>query len=78
MAKPPPTTPLPAVRPLPMALVAARVVAELQAKPTDVVVRRIEAKRARFSEWPDGVDSKLIEALRKRGIERPYATCPGS
>ncbi len=72
MAKPPPTTPLPAVRPLPMALVAARVVAELQAKPTDVVVRRIEAKRARFSEWPDGVDSKLIEALRKRGIERPY------
>ena len=49
MAKLPPTTPLPAVRPLPMALVAARVVAELQAKPTDVVVRRIDAKRARFS-----------------------------
>lgn len=72
MAKPPPTTPLPAVRPIPTDIVAQRVVAELQAKPTDVVVRRIEARGPRYSKWPEGVDDRLKEALRKRGIAQPY------
>ncbi len=72
MAKPPPTTPLPAVRPVPTDIVAQRVVAELQAKPTDVVVRRIEARGPKYAEWPEGVSEKLREVLQRRGIEQPY------
>ena len=72
MAKPPPAYPVPSVRPIPPAIIAQALVAELQAKPTDTIVRRIEAREARFSEWPEGLDPRLIETLAKRGIERPY------
>lgn len=72
MAKPPPQFPVPAVRPIPPEVIAARVVAELQAKPTDTVVRRIEEREARYADWPAGLDERLTGALKRRGIERPY------
>lgn len=72
MAKPPPQYPVPAVRPIPAELIAARIVAELEAKRTDTVVRRIDAREARFADWPEALDERLVEALRRRGIERPY------
>ncbi|MCC7366360.1 MAG: DEAD/DEAH box helicase [Dehalococcoidia bacterium] len=70
--KPPPAYPVPAVRPIPPAVVAEALVTELQAKPTDVIVRRIEARGPRFGEWPEGLDPRLVAALRRRGIERPF------
>lgn len=32
----------------------------------------IPAREARWADWPAGVPEPLIEALRRRGIERPY------
>lgn len=72
MAKPPPAYPVPAVRPIPPAVIAEAVVAELRSKPTDTIVRRIDERQARYAEWPDGLDERLVAALRKRGIEKPY------
>jgi DEAD/DEAH box helicase domain-containing protein len=72
MAKPPPAYPVPAVRPVPPAVIAEAVVAELQAKPTDTTVRRIEERPPRYGEWPEALDTRLVDALRRRGIERPY------
>ncbi|MGH2608585.1 MAG: DEAD/DEAH box helicase, partial [Tepidiformaceae bacterium] len=72
MAKPPPAYPVPAVRPVPPAIIAEAVVAELQAKPTDTVVRRIEERAARFASWPEGLDTSLLYALRQQGIAEPY------
>ncbi|HEX6032257.1 MAG TPA: DEAD/DEAH box helicase, partial [Tepidiformaceae bacterium] len=72
MAKPPPPYPVPAVRPIPPDIIAASVVAELQAKPTDTVVRRIEERPPRFAEWPEGLDQRLVSALRQKGIGQPY------
>lgn len=72
MAKPPPAYPVPAVRPVPTSLVAEALVAELQGRPTDVFVRRIEAREARYGEWAAELDPRLINVLRKRGIERPF------
>jgi DEAD/DEAH box helicase domain-containing protein len=72
MAKPPPAYPVPAVRPIPPAVVADSLVTELQKQPTDVVVRRIDRKQARFAEWPEGIDKRIIEAVRRKGIEQPY------
>ncbi|MEX0782154.1 MAG: DEAD/DEAH box helicase [Dehalococcoidia bacterium] len=72
MAKPPPAYPVPAVRPVPPAIIAEAVVAELQAKPTDTLVRRIEERAPRFAPWPEGLDTSLLYALRQQGIAEPY------
>ena len=72
MAKPPPAYPVPSVRPIPPAIIAEAVVAELQAKPTDTTVRRIEGRRARHSPWPERLDPRLVAALQRRGIEQPF------
>jgi DEAD/DEAH box helicase domain-containing protein len=72
MVKPPPAYPVPAVRPIPPAVIAEAVIAELQAKPTDTIVRRMEEKPPRFAEWPEGLDPRLVEALKRRGIQQPY------
>src|SRR6185437_8760000 len=72
MVKPPPAYPVAAVRPVPPALIAEAVVAELRSKPTDTVVRRIPEKPPRFAEWPEGLDGRLLGALRRRSIEQPY------
>ncbi len=72
MAKPPPAYPVPAVRPVPPAIIAERVVATLQAKRTETYVRRIDERPARYGEWPESLDQRLISAFRKRGIEKPY------
>ena len=72
MAKPPPAYPVPAVRPIPPSIIAEAVVAELQSKPTDTTVRRIDERPPRFADWPDGLDPRLLAAFRRRGIERPY------
>jgi DEAD/DEAH box helicase domain-containing protein len=72
MAKPPPAYPVPAVRPVPPAIIAEAVVAELQAKPTDTLVRRIEERPPRFAPWPEGLDTRLLYALHQQGIAEPY------
>ena len=72
MAKPPPAYPVPAVRPVPPAVIAEKVVSDLQARRTETTVRRIDERPPRYAEWPEGLDGRLVEALRKRGIERPY------
>jgi DEAD/DEAH box helicase domain-containing protein len=72
MAKPPPAYPVPAVRPVPPAIIAEAVVAELQAKPTDTLVRRIEERAPRFAPWPEGLDTSLLYALHQQGIAEPY------
>ncbi len=72
MAKPPPAYPVPAVVPIPPAVVAERLLSVLESKPTETVVRRIPPREARHGDWPDAVHPHLIETLRKRGIERPF------
>ena len=72
MAKSPPAYPVPAVRPIPPAVVAQSLVTELRKQSTDVVVRRIERKDARYGEWPETVDERIVRALRKKGVEQPY------
>ncbi len=72
MAKPPAAYPVPGVRPVPPAIIAQSVVAELQAKPTDTVVRRIDERAPRFAPWPEGLDTSLLYALRQQGIGEPY------
>lgn len=72
MAKPPPTAPVPAVRPIPPATVAEAIIAELQARPTETSVLRIPARDARHAAWPNGVAPALIDLLGRRGITRPY------
>jgi DEAD/DEAH box helicase domain-containing protein len=72
MAKPPPSYPVPAVRPVPPALVAERLVTELRQKETETWVRRLEEEPARFGEWPEGLDPRLIDVLGRRGIRQPY------
>lgn len=73
MVKPPPAYPLAPVRAIPPAIIAESVIAELQAKQSDTTVRRIEERPPRFGEWPDSLDRHLLEALRRRGIQRPYS-----
>ncbi len=34
--------------------------------------RHIPEQSPRYAEWPDAVDRRVVEALRARGIERPY------
>jgi len=72
MVKPPPAYPVPAVRPVPPAVIAEKVVADLQSRRTETTVRRIDERPPRYAEWPEGLDGRLVVALRKRGIERPY------
>jgi DEAD/DEAH box helicase domain-containing protein len=73
MAKPPPAYPVPAVRPVPPELLAAAVVTELEAKSSaDTIARRIDARPARFGEWPGSLDRRLVNALQRRGIANPY------
>ena len=72
MPKPPPAYPVPAVRPIPPAIIAEAVIAELQAKPTDTIVRRIPARQARHAHWPEGLHPKLTAVLARRGIRAPY------
>lgn len=72
MAKPPPAYPVAAVRPIPPAIIAEAVVAELQAKPTDTTVRRIEGRRARYSPWPERLDPRLVATLKRRGLEQLF------
>ena len=71
MAKPPPAYPVPAVRPVPAVVIAEKVVAGLQAKRTETHVRRIDERPARYAPWPE-LDERLINVLKKRGIEQPY------
>lgn len=73
MVKPPPAYPLAPVRAIPPAIIAESVIAELQAKQSDTTVRRIEERPPRFGEWSDSLDRHLLEALRRRGIQRPYS-----
>ena len=35
--------------------------------------RRLQARPARYADYPAGIDPRLVEALRARGIERPYS-----
>jgi DEAD/DEAH box helicase domain-containing protein len=35
-------------------------------------VSRLEPRPARYAEWPSALDGRIVEALRARGIERPY------
>ena len=70
--KPPPLYPVAAVRPVPPAVIADAVVAELQAKPTDTTVRRLPERPPRFAQWPEAVDQRLVGALRLRGVAHPY------
>ena len=72
MAKPPPAYPVPAVRPIPPDIIAQAVIAELQARPSETFVRRIEAREARYAQWPEALHPKLKAALARRGIERPF------
>ncbi len=72
MPKPPPSSPVPAVRPLPPEVVVQRLVAELAGKPSETWVRRLEEEPARFGTWPEGLDPRLVEALAARGIRQPY------
>ncbi|MGI8926931.1 MAG: DEAD/DEAH box helicase [Tepidiformaceae bacterium] len=71
MAKPPPAYPVPAVRPIPPAIIAEALVSELQSRPSGTFVRRIDERPARFAEWP-ALDPRLMAALARRGIARPY------
>jgi DEAD/DEAH box helicase domain-containing protein len=73
VAKPPPAYPLAPVRAIPAAIIAESVIAELQSKQSDTTVRRIEERQARFGEWPESLAPHLLEALRRRGIDRPYS-----
>ncbi len=72
MAKPKPAYPVPAVRPIPPAVVAESVVAELRAKPTETIVRHLEEVPARHAHWPENLDARLVGALQRRGIALPY------
>ncbi len=72
MVKPPPVYPVPAVRPMPPAVVADALVAELRSKQAETWVRRIDERPARYGEWPEGLDPRLTGALARRGIARPY------
>ena len=72
MVKPPPAYPVPAVRPVPPAVIAEKVVADLQARQTETWVQRIDERPARYADWPEDLDPRLIGALTKKGIERPY------
>jgi DEAD/DEAH box helicase domain-containing protein len=72
VVKPPPAYPVPAVRPVPPAIIAEKVVADLQARQTETWVQRIDERPARFADWPADLDPRLTAALAKKGIERPY------
>ncbi|HMO54632.1 MAG TPA: DEAD/DEAH box helicase, partial [Tepidiformaceae bacterium] len=72
MVKPPPAYPVPAVRPVPPAVIAERVVADLRARQTETWVQRVDERPARYADWPEDLDPRLIGALTKKGIERPY------
>jgi len=72
MAKPPPSYPVPAVRPVPPAVVAERLVGDLVQKGSETWVRRLAEEPARFADWPEGLDPRLTAALAGRGIARPY------
>ncbi len=37
-----------------------------------IAVRRFPSRPARFGEWPATLDERIVRALRRRGIERPY------
>jgi DEAD/DEAH box helicase domain-containing protein len=73
MAKPRPAYPVPAVRPVPPDLVAEQVIAELQGKPTNVHVRRIDARDAVYGDWHPGLDPRVVDVLSRRGIARPFS-----
>ena len=73
MAKPPPAYPVPAVRPIPTHVVADGLIELLSGEEQgEAIVRRIEAREARFGEWPAGMEPRLLDALARRGIERPW------
>ena len=73
MAKPPPAYPVPAVRPIPTHVVASDLVERLAGEDMgQAIVRQISARDARFGDWPEGLDSRLIEVLAHRGITRPW------
>ena len=63
---------MPIVRAIPPVVIAEKVIAGLQSKPTETHVRRIEERPARYGDWPEALDERLVSALEKRGIERPY------
>ncbi|HMO96957.1 MAG TPA: DEAD/DEAH box helicase, partial [Tepidiformaceae bacterium] len=67
-----PAYPVPAVRPVPPAVIAERVVADLRARQTETWVQRVDERPARYADWPEDLEPRLIGALTKKGIERPY------
>ncbi|MFQ5381729.1 MAG: DEAD/DEAH box helicase [Dehalococcoidia bacterium] len=73
MAKPPPAYPVPSPVRISPAVVADLIVAQLEARPTDTHVRRIEARPAESTPWPEELDEGLVALFRARGIERPYS-----
>ena len=34
--------------------------------------RTLPARPARYAEWPEGLDRRIVDALARRGIEKPY------
>ncbi len=49
-----------------------RMVADWKRRGTLAGLKRIPAREARPAEWPDATPPVLVEAFRRRGIERPY------
>ena len=72
MVKPPPAYPVPAVRPIPPSIIAAKLVAELEGRTSGLTVRQLPARVARFGEWAEGLDPRLTGALKRRGISAPF------
>ncbi len=35
-------------------------------------IRRFPSRPARFGQWPSGLDERIVSALSRRGIDRPY------
>ena len=74
VAKPPPAYPAPVTPALPPAVAAEALLAELRDEPAaGLTVRRIEARPARFVEWPAALDARVVEAFARRGVRAPYS-----
>jgi DEAD/DEAH box helicase domain-containing protein len=46
--------------------------AELRLEPLIAAHRVMEAQPPRHAPWPEGVDPRIVDALRRRGIDAPY------
>lgn len=41
-------------------------------EPSAATVRRLPAREARYGDWPERLDSRIVGALEARGVARPY------